>query len=69
MQSYLLLFLAFIVTVLGYRLHHLDEVHAMALYSVGLLSGIWGFSQVPSTVQLTIGALAIGWLQVGSLQK
>ena len=69
MQPILWLFFALGITILGYRLRHLDEVHSMALYSVGLVSGIWGFSLVPSAVQLTIGALAIGWLQFGSLRN
>ena len=69
MQPLFWLLLALSVTVLGYRLRHLDEVHAMALYVVGLLSGIWGLSLVPSTVQLMIGAIAIGWLQIGSLRN
>ena len=69
MLSLVLLFFAFTVIVLGHRLHHLDEVYAMALYSLGLLSGIWGFSLVPSTIQLTMGVLAIGCLQIESRQK
>ena len=68
MQPWFWLLFALGVTVLGYRLRRSDEVHAMALYVVGLLSGIWGLSLVPSTVQLTIGAIAIGWLQIGSVR-
>ncbi|MEM1254775.1 MAG: hypothetical protein AAGI69_20250 [Cyanobacteria bacterium P01_H01_bin.21] len=69
MQPIFWLLFALCATVLGRRLRHLDEVHAMALYSVGLLSGIWGFSLVPSTVPLTLGAIVIGWLQIGSLRN
>ena len=69
MQPIFWLLFALCATVLGRRLRHLDEVHAMALYSVGLLSGIWGFSLVPSMVPLTFGALVIGWLQIGSLRN
>ncbi|MEM9482707.1 MAG: hypothetical protein AAGA83_03355 [Cyanobacteria bacterium P01_F01_bin.116] len=57
------------MTVLGYRWRHLDEVYSMALYIVGVLSGIWGLSLVPGTVQLMIGAIAIGWLQFGNLRN
>ena len=66
MQPILWLLLALVMTTLGYRLRHLDEVYALALYIVALLSGLWGFSLVPSTVQLTMGAIAIGWLHMGS---
>ena len=69
MQPFFWLCFALSMTVLGYRLYRRDEVHAIALYSIGVLSGIWGFSLVPSTVQLTIGAVVIGWLQLGSLKK
>ncbi len=69
MQPIFWLFFALGTTVLGYRLRHLDEVHSMALYSVGLLSGIWGFSLVPSAVQIMVGALAIGWLQIGTFRN
>ncbi|EKV02527.1 hypothetical protein Lepto7375DRAFT_4764 [Leptolyngbya sp. PCC 7375] len=64
MQPVFWLLLALVMTALGYRLRHLDEVYALALYIVALLSGLWGFSLVPSTVQLTMGAIAIGWLQM-----
>ncbi|MDV3352403.1 hypothetical protein D0962_03645 [Leptolyngbyaceae cyanobacterium CCMR0082] len=66
MQPVLWLLLALGMTALGYRLRHRDEVYALALYIVALLSGLWGFSLVPSTVQLTMGAIAIGWLQMSS---
>lgn len=69
MQPIIWLFFALGMTVLGYRWRHLDEVHSMALYSVGLLSGIWGFSLVPSAVQITVGALVIGWLQIGTFRN
>lgn len=69
MQPLFWLLFALGITVLGYRWRHLDEIHSMALYITGLLSGIWGLSLVPSTVQLTLGAIAIGWLQLGSLRN
>lgn len=68
MSPFFWLFFALSMTVLGYRLYRLDEVHAISLYSVGLLSGIWGFSLAPGTVQLTMAAVVIGWLQLGSLR-
>lgn len=69
MQPIFWMIFALMMAVLGYRLYRQDEVYAIALYSLGLLSGIWGFSLAPSTVQLTIGAIAIGWLQLGSLRS
>ena len=69
MQPVFWMVFALTITALGYRLYRQDEVYAIALYVIGLLSGIWGFSLVPSTVQLTMGAIAIGWLQIGTLRK
>lgn len=69
MQPTFWMVVALMMAVLGYRLYRQDEVYAIALYILGLLSGLWGFSLVPSTVQLTMGVIAIGWLQIGSLRN
>ncbi len=59
MQPFFWLCFALSMTVLGYRLYRRDEVHAIALYSIGVLSGIWGFSLVPSTVQQPLALLLL----------
>ncbi|MEM6254516.1 MAG: hypothetical protein AAF821_16490 [Cyanobacteria bacterium P01_D01_bin.156] len=69
MQPLIWIVFALTMVALGYRLYRQDEVHAIALYIIGLLSGMWGFSLVPSALQLTMGAVAIGWLQLSALRK
>ncbi|MEL6137122.1 MAG: hypothetical protein AAFR42_06905 [Cyanobacteria bacterium J06628_6] len=41
-----------------------DEIHALALGSAGIFSGLWGLATAPSLFQVTFGLLAIGWVQV-----
>ncbi|MEO0867847.1 MAG: hypothetical protein AAFY17_05230 [Cyanobacteria bacterium J06642_11] len=69
MQSIFWMVVALMMIVLGYRLYRQDEVYAIALYILGIISGLWGFSLLPSTVQLTMGVIAIGWLQLSSLRN
>lgn len=68
MSSLILLITSLGLIVLGQRLRPVDDVYPLALYSASLLSGLWGFAVASGTIQLTIVACALGWLQVGSLR-
>ncbi|NET36932.1 MAG: hypothetical protein F6K19_33720 [Cyanothece sp. SIO1E1] len=69
MQWLMLLAVALVLKFLGQHLQQTDEVHALAIYSAGILSVIWGFAIAPASAQLTLEALAFGWLQVSSLRS
>ncbi|MEO0489653.1 MAG: hypothetical protein AAF215_20225 [Cyanobacteria bacterium P01_A01_bin.123] len=62
----LLLVVALLFTTLGKALRLADEVYVIAIFSTGILSACWGFITAPSTVQLGLGMVALGWLQVSS---
>lgn len=68
MQWSMLLAAALIFAVLGKYLKPVDEVYAVATYTAGILSALWGFAIAPISAQLTLGVLALGWLQVSSLR-
>ncbi|NEQ33267.1 MAG: hypothetical protein F6K04_20080 [Leptolyngbya sp. SIO4C5] len=63
----ILLSLALILTSLGRYLTQADEVYAIAVYSAGILSALWGLAIAPSTLLLSISIVAFGWLQMSSL--
>lgn len=69
MQWVLLLTIAFVLTGLGRRLSSIDEVYALALYIAGLFSILGGFALAPISAQLTLGALALGWVQASTLRS
>lgn len=66
MSWLLLLVVAVSFATLGKALKLADEVYIIAIFSAGLLSACWGFITAPTTVQLSLGMLALGWLQVSS---
>lgn len=68
MQWFWLLAAAIAFTNLGKHLQSRDEVYAIATYSAGILSALWGFAIAPTAAQLTLGILALGWLQVSSFR-
>ncbi|MEO1347854.1 MAG: hypothetical protein AAFW84_03510 [Cyanobacteria bacterium J06635_15] len=66
MSWLMLLAVALVFMVLGKYLKPADEVYAIAVYSAGALSALWGLAMAPGTVLLGFGALAFGWLQMSS---
>ncbi|MEO1591972.1 MAG: hypothetical protein AAFU71_11855 [Cyanobacteria bacterium J06632_22] len=46
-----------------------DEVHTLALGSAGIFTGLWGLATAPSLLQIGLGLLTVGWLQVGWLRS
>ena len=61
----LLLLVALGVVAWGKSLQAIDEVYALATYSVGLLSGVWGYTLAPGLVQLLLSLVALSCLQIG----
>lgn len=68
MQWLLLLAVTLIFVNLGKHLKPVDEVYALALYSAGILSALWGFVVAPTSAQLMLEVLTFGWLQVISVR-
>lgn len=64
MQWLTLLAIALIFALIGKALKPVDEVCALAGYSAGVLSGLWGLAIAPTPVQIALEALTCGWLQV-----
>ncbi|NJN31355.1 MAG: hypothetical protein HC824_13720 [Synechococcales cyanobacterium RM1_1_8] len=49
------------------RLHLLDEIYALALYSTGSLAALWGLAIAPSEAQIGLGILTLGGLQLRAI--
>jgi len=60
----ILLSIALVLATVGWRLKAIDEVYFLALYSSVGVSAVWGFIVAPVSAQLTLGALALGWVQM-----
>lgn len=52
--------------VLGNWLADIDEVYSLAVYAMGILLFFWGLAIAPSATPLTLGVLALGWVQVNT---
>ncbi len=59
-----LLAVALGLTLWGRSVRPAEEIYSLALYSAGLLSGLWGIALTPSPVLIALGIGAIGWLQI-----
>lgn len=66
MHWLILLATASAFVALGKFLKPTDEIHAIAVYSAGLLSAFWGLAMAPGEVLLGLGMLAFGWLQISA---
>lgn len=51
---------------LGKWLADIDEVYGLAVYVLSTLIALWGLAIAPSATPLTLGVLALGWVQVSS---
>ena len=69
MQWLILLTAALVLATLGKYVKPIDEVYAIAAYGTGFLIGLWGFVVAPISVQVILGVLVFGWLQVISLHS
>lgn len=68
---YWLILFAIAITLagLGKRLASVDEVYALALYIAGLFSSLGGLVLAPTSAQITLGVLALGWLQASAIRS
>ncbi|NEP17899.1 MAG: hypothetical protein F6J97_13505 [Leptolyngbya sp. SIO4C1] len=62
MQWFMLIAIALTFATLGKRLTLIDEVYALATYSAGAVSGLWGFAIAPEIAQFLLEGLALSWL-------
>lgn len=61
-----MLWLVLILLALGLwkmsdRLKSLDEIYSLAAQIASIISSIWGFLVAPSTVQIAISIVLLGW--------
>ena len=68
MQWLMLLAVALGCATLDRHLKPVDEIHALAIGSAGILCGLWGFAIAPILAQFTLELITFGWLQVNCLR-
>ena len=57
---------ALVLAFWGRLLATQDEVYALAIYSASSLMAIWGLAIAPSPTPITLGVLALGWVQIAA---
>jgi|GEM_PF-2952717 len=55
---------ALTLIVLGNRLVRNDEILGLAAYISSIVMAVWGLFVVPSITSISLGLLALGWLQL-----
>lgn len=60
----LLLVIALTLVPIGWWLGGLDEIYPLVIYSIGIISILWGLAIAPTPAQITVEVCALGWFRL-----
>ena len=64
MSTWLVILVAALgLMVWGRRLKIIDEIYSLAIYTMSILTLIFGLTLAPDIVSLILGLVTLGWLQ------